>query len=326
VAQGAKLGDYFQYAIDQPVSLPRQKSAMLPIINSDIEAARVTIYNEKTQAKHPLLGVKLKNNTKLHLMQGPVTVFEGDSYAGDARIADLQPNEERLLSYAIDLGVEVKPETRREPEQLTQVKINKGVLERYVKLREIRTYVIANRSDGDRVLVLEHPVRAPEFKLVKPEKPSETARDVYRFEVKVAKGESKNLAVVEERDTVSQVSLTNLDDQTMRFFLESPAVSAKAKAALQKAAALKAKVSATQREIALLERQAKTAVDEQARLRENMKVVDKTDPAYKTFQAKLLNLETDIEKVRGQVKKLQEQEEKQRQEYEEYLANLKVEE
>src|SRR5262245_56242406 len=32
VAQATKLGDYFQYVIDRPVSLPRQKSALLPIV------------------------------------------------------------------------------------------------------------------------------------------------------------------------------------------------------------------------------------------------------------------------------------------------------
>src|SRR5262249_20969198 len=109
-AAAEKLGDFFQYVIDHRVTLPRQKSALLPIVGKDVEAARVSIYNEGTQPKFPFLGLKLKNTSGLHLMQGPVTVFEGGTYAGDARIADPQPNEERLISYAVDLGTEVKPE------------------------------------------------------------------------------------------------------------------------------------------------------------------------------------------------------------------------
>src|SRR5262249_46762986 len=58
MATAAKLGDFFQYSIDKPVSLPRQKSAMLPIVNKDVDGTRVSIYNEKTQAKFPLLGLK----------------------------------------------------------------------------------------------------------------------------------------------------------------------------------------------------------------------------------------------------------------------------
>src|SRR5262249_38338940 len=83
-ASAAKLGDYFQYAIDRPVTLPRQKSALLPIVGKDVQASRVSIYNEGVQAKFPLLGLRFKNSAGLHLMQGPITVFEGSNYAGDA--------------------------------------------------------------------------------------------------------------------------------------------------------------------------------------------------------------------------------------------------
>src|SRR5262249_19130179 len=90
-----QVGDFFQYVLDHPVSLPRQKSALFPILQQEIAGTRVSIYNEKTLAKHPFLGLRFKNTTGLHLMQGPLTIFEGGSYAGDARIRDLQPKEER---------------------------------------------------------------------------------------------------------------------------------------------------------------------------------------------------------------------------------------
>ena len=96
-ATAANLGDFFQYVIDHPVSLPRQKSAMLPIVSTDVEGAKVSIYNEHTLVKHPLLGLRLKNSTGVHLMQGPITVFEKNTYAGDSRIMDLQKGEERLI-------------------------------------------------------------------------------------------------------------------------------------------------------------------------------------------------------------------------------------
>jgi hypothetical protein len=127
-AAAEKLGDFFQYVIDHRVTLPRQKSALLPIVGKDVEASRVSIYNEGTQPKFPLLGLRLKNTSGLHLMQGPVTVFEGGTYAGDARIADLQKNEGRLVSYAVDLGTEVKPEAAADGGRLTQVKVVQGVL------------------------------------------------------------------------------------------------------------------------------------------------------------------------------------------------------
>ena len=40
-------------------------------------------------------------------------MFEGSTYAGDTRVLDVQPDEERLVSYAIDLGTEVDRQDRR---------------------------------------------------------------------------------------------------------------------------------------------------------------------------------------------------------------------
>ncbi|MFN4260810.1 MAG: DUF4139 domain-containing protein, partial [Gemmataceae bacterium] len=68
VATASQMGDFFQYIINHPVSLPRQKSAMLPIVNQNVEGQRVSIYNQSVQAKFPLLGLKFKNSTDMHLM------------------------------------------------------------------------------------------------------------------------------------------------------------------------------------------------------------------------------------------------------------------
>ena len=114
------LGDYFQYVIDRPVDLARQKSALLPIVNKDVEGKRVSIYNQSVQAKHPLLGLHFKNTTGMPLTQGPITVFEGSVYAGDTRVLDLQPNEERLVSYAIDLGTEVSVKPGNSASRITR--------------------------------------------------------------------------------------------------------------------------------------------------------------------------------------------------------------
>src|SRR5262249_40798897 len=45
-AMTTELGEYFQYLIEQPVSLPRQKSALIPIVNQAVQGTRVSIYNQ----------------------------------------------------------------------------------------------------------------------------------------------------------------------------------------------------------------------------------------------------------------------------------------
>ncbi len=114
LATAGNVGELFQYDIATPVTLARQQSAMLPIVNAEVKGEKVSIYNPQVQAKHPLNGLKLTNSTDLHLMQGPITVFDGGAYAGDAKIEDLPPGSERLISYAMDLDTEVAPESKAE--------------------------------------------------------------------------------------------------------------------------------------------------------------------------------------------------------------------
>jgi hypothetical protein len=296
----------------------------LPIVGKDVEGTRVSIYNENTQPKFPLLGLRLKYTSGLRLMQGPVTVFEGSTYAGDARIADLQPNEERLIPYAVDLGTEVNPEFSADSGRLTQLKAVKGTLYTTTKVREKKTYTVKNRNLQDRLVLIEHPVR-DQFKLVDTAKPAETARDAYRFELKVPAGQSAKQTVTEERDVGSAVQLTNSPDEQVRIFLQSPVVSAKVKEGLKKAQELRWEWAKTQREAGEQQRQLQAITEDQTRLRANLREVPKSSPLHKRYLDKLNKQEDEVEKYRSEVQKLQGQEHAQKKALDEFLAAFSAE-
>ncbi len=297
---------------------------MLPIVNQDVEGTKVSIYNQSVHAKFPLLGLRFKNSTPLHLMQGPITVFEGQNYAGDARILDLQPKEERLLSYAIDLGTEVEPVVKNPAERITKIRLNKGILFADRLVRQEKTYNLKNRSEQDRTVLIEHPFQAA-FALVEPKKPTERSRDVYRFQVSVPAGKTAKQEVIEERTVQQTVSINNIDDQSMRFFLSQQVISEKVKSALQQAMALKGKMSATQQDIRQNERRLNDIRQDQARLRANLKEVPPTSDAYKRYVKKFDSQETEIEQLQETIKTLQGTEFQQRKDFESYLGGLNLE-
>jgi hypothetical protein len=324
VASASQLGDYFQYVLDEPVSLARQKSALLPIVNKEVEGQRVSIYNERAQAKFPLLGLKFKNSTGLHLMQGPITVFEGSSYAGDSRVMDVQPNEERLLSYAVDLGTEVEAVADAPRHTITKLQALKGSLYTTTRQVESKTYRAKNRSEQDRTLLLEHPYRA-EFRLTSKDKPAERARDVYRFEVKLPQGQTASQTVTEERDVVTQLVLTNADDDSIRVAIRNEVTSPKVKEALRQALDLKGKVDRTRQDLAHANQQLADIERDQQRIRANLKETPPTAGAYKKYLAKLDAQETEVDDLRARIKKLQDDELVQRKDYDSFLAGLDVE-
>jgi hypothetical protein len=323
-ATASKLGDFFQYTIDKPVNLPRQKSALLPIVAKEVQGDRLSIYNEKTQAKFPLLGLRFKNTSGLHLMQGPITVFEGSAYSGDARILDLQPNEDRLLSFAVDLGTEVVPAPINNVGRMTHLKSVKGVLYTTTKERQGRTYTIKNRNDQERVMLVEHPVNNA-FTLVDTPKPVETASDVQRFQLKVPAGASKTLSVIEERDVRQTISISTQNDEQIRVFMSQTVASKKMKEGLQKAMELRWTTAKTTREIEENQRQLNVLTADQDRLRRNLKEVPANSKVAKIYLDKLEAQEKKIEKYQEEIKKLQGTQHTQQKAFDDFLVSFDAE-
>ena len=81
--------------------MPRQKSALLPVLDSTVEVTRVSVYNHDVHPFFPMSSLKVKNTTGHNLLQGPVAVREEGVYAGDAKLPDLQPGQEKARFEAV---------------------------------------------------------------------------------------------------------------------------------------------------------------------------------------------------------------------------------
>jgi hypothetical protein len=322
-ATAGALGDFFQYTIDHPVTLTRQKSAMLPIVGKDIEGARVSIYNERVQTKHPLLGLKFKNTSGAHLNQGPITVFEGSTYAGDTRVLDVQPNEERLVSYAIDLGTEVDPKAGPGKQVITSVKAVRGIITTNTKLTEEKAYRIVNRSQTDRTLLIEHPNRtSQQFKFVDTPKPVEDTPEVFRFQTSVKAGETSTFTVKEEKDVASSMQLTNGDENTIRYFINLAEASPALKAKLQEALKVKGAWDVIRRELQQVQTDLNRLNQDQDRIRRNLRETPKEAEVYGKYLKKLNDQEKEIDQLTEKQKALMDDEFKARKKYDDYLANI----
>jgi len=98
---GSEVGDLFEYRIEQPVTVLRDRSALIPILQTRMAGERVSIFNELSQVHRPMSGMLLKNTSPLTLEDGSLTVIDGDAYAGEALLERLKPGEERLISFAL---------------------------------------------------------------------------------------------------------------------------------------------------------------------------------------------------------------------------------
>ena len=322
-AQATELGELFEYAIATPVSLNRQKSAMLPIVNAPVAGTKVSIYNATVHAKHPLSGLRLENATDLYLMQGPVTVFEAGAYAGDARLADLAPGQTRLLSYAIDLKTEVQAADPVQEQELVSVHIQKGVLIATRRAMTEQQYTVRNRDQKPKTVLIEHPYRS-DWELTQPPEPTERTRDVYRFTVEVAPDQTAELLVREEQPREQTLRLSDAGPDVILAYIRAPQISDNVKQALQRVVALRQQLDATTEEREQLEQQIRDIANEQQRIRQNMERLDRNASLYTRYVSKLDQQESAIETLQQEIAQLVATEQQQRQALQAFLLGLEL--
>ena len=292
-------------------------------MNKDVEGKRVSIFNADVQPKHPLLGLKFKNTSGMPLTQGPITVYEGSVYAGDTRVLDLQPDEERLVSYAIDLGTEVSVKPGKDSSRITSVKAVKGIIYTNTLVREERVYDISNRSTTDRILLIEHPNRKGQgFTFKGTNQPKEEAADVFRFEIAVGAKKDLSYTVIEERDAGSSVHLTNDASDQISYFINLKEAPASLKEKLKEALTMKASWDKVRSDITTSNQRIQTITADQKRLRDNMRELPKDSDLFKRYLKTLEEQETEMDTLQARLKTLQGDEATTRAAYDLYLENL----
>lgn len=324
LASAQSAGELFEYTIQTPVSLKRQQSAMLPIVTEEVEGQKLSVFNPATHPKHPLNALKLKNTSKLFLMQGPVTVFDGGLYAGDAKLPDLRAGEDRMIAYALDLAVEVDVKQQNQPDEVTQLRIAKGTLHLQRKYVDERTYIVKNKGDTPRTVILEQPM-ADSWTLKEPKEPYERTTSMTRFKLDVPPGETKSLPVRFESIRSDQTLLGNMTSDTILAYTSMKAASPTMVKALGRVIDLRLALDETRREIARANGEIETVGQEQARIRENMKVLDRTSDVYRRYEKKFGEQETQVETLRAKLVELRRTEEQRRRALDDFLLSLNVE-
>jgi len=324
MAQAVEVGELFAYPIGVPVSIARQHSAMLPIVNQEVAATKVSIFNAETHPRHPLNGIELKNTTKLHLMQGPVTVFDEGIYAGDAKLPDLKPDEKRLLAYALDLSTEVLTRQQSQVDEIVSLRIAKGTLWHRHKYVNACEYDIKNKDDRARTVILEHPF-TEDWTLREPAEPYERTEDLLRFKVTVEGNKTKTQKVVLEKVADQSVALLDTGLDGIRFYLSARVISPRVKEALEKVIALRTEVDQAIRRRTELEQEREAAIRDQARIRENLKILVKESDSYQRQQKLFDDFETQIGQLATEIKTAREQEQQKRKALETYLLSLEIE-
>jgi hypothetical protein len=266
VASG-DLGELFEYRFSTPVTVKKDESAMLPFLQQKIGSRKLLIYSEN-YGEHPMNAAELTNSTGKTLDGGPITVFDANSYAGEALMTTLKAADKRLISYSVDLGTRVTTQFDTNRNIVREIHVNRGMLTARSAMQETRTYTIRNVDQKPKTLIIEHSQR-PEYKLLN-QKPAETTANAYRFEVKLGSDSSEKFPVTEERVYDSTTAVSSLTPDVLLTYVQNKAISDTGRRQLQQIVDLKRQIADLDNQIRQLDSDIKNLTDDQNRIRQNM--------------------------------------------------------
>jgi len=271
-ASAQELGDLFEYKLKEPITIPKNRSALVPIVQSTIAAEKVSVWNERAGLPRPQRALWLTNSSGLTLDGGSFSVLEEETFAGEGLFDPIRPGEKRLVSYATDLALNVSARAATDRDRITRARIARGILTLHNEVREAKTYTFRNEDTSPRTVIVEHPVRAG-YELRGDARPVEITSAWMRFRLQVDSKQTATLVVTEARPLETTYELTNLNDEQAALFVKQKSIDSSIEEALRKILDQKAKIHDVDEQKTARETEKENIFNDQQRLRENMKAL-----------------------------------------------------
>ncbi|HEY8504042.1 MAG TPA: hypothetical protein VIL46_05630, partial [Gemmataceae bacterium] len=323
-----QVGDLLEYTIERPVTIRRNQSALVPIVLKPFNGRSVLLYQKAGRPENPMRCVEFENSTGLTLEGGPVTVLDAGSYVGEAMLDTMKPGEQRLVPYAVELGVRVLDNIDSHTERVQRVVIRKGHLYTHAAQVETTTYTFVSKSDRDEVLYLDHPRGGRDWELIEPGTPHETTENYWRFRLMVPKRQTTKF-VVKSRHTFSKgYSLQMLESDLLGMWLEQRYLDRETEAVLREVVELRHRRSDVEKQLQMLKDERTQIHEEQKRIRENLQSLGDraSEKELRERFVRTLNAQEDrLEQIEREQKEQQRRLDECRAKISEVLAKLEYE-
>jgi hypothetical protein len=308
LAQASVAEEATQVAFTAPdkVTVAAGQSLMLPLLDRELPARRVDLYQPEVNPRHPLAAVELTNASGAALPPGVLTLYRQDAdrgsvYLGDARLAALPAGDKRLLSYALD-GKTTIDRSTAERRPIVTASIADGAMRIGRVVRWTTTYRVKSAGEAGRLLI-EQPRRGG-AKLVSPDPQTvELTPKAYRIPADLPADGGRMLAVVEETPVEETIRLLDTDDDRIGVLIGSAELDPKMRQALTELLSRRREVGRRHAELDRLAAQRARLVEDEQRVRANLAAVG-GDPAMRKRQLdKLSETEAAIDALTGTIDK-----------------------
>jgi Domain of unknown function (DUF4139) len=284
------------------VNVDNGRTLSIPIIDRQVPAQRLALYQAETAARNPLAAIRLTNDGDSGLPPGIITLYERDkagyvAYVGDARLSGFPVGETRLLAYALDEKITVERDAAQ-TERIATGTIAQGALRLSRVIRQTVTYRVRGPAKEPRQLIVVQR-RLPGWTLVKPDiKSVELSEGNYRVPFQLPGGDqTQTFEVVQEQTQQQELRLVDGAADQIRVYAQAREFDDKTRAALVNVLHLQGAVTDAQRKVAEADAERQQIIQEQARLRDNLARVPANSDLQRRYLATLDKQETELEAI-----------------------------
>lgn len=263
--------DFFEYKLTEPVTILKNQSALVPILQAKLDVDPVTLYS--VQDNTALRALWLRNTSNLTLDRGSFTVLESGNFSGQGLVDPVHPGERRLLTYAADTAVRVTRDgSDHDTRKLTQITVSRGILTE--KRREVREaeYLVHNSASETRTVIVEVP-RLRGWDLDSDPSPEETTADLYRFHVDAKPGETVRLHVGQRHTLSTKFALLTTNQQQLEALLTQQGDAANLRTTLQPVFDARRRLDDLDARILVNTSETNRILSDQDRLRKNLEAL-----------------------------------------------------
>jgi hypothetical protein len=325
-ARGADSGDQFEFTLKKPVTLARQQSAMLPLVEGPVTMEKTLVFSGQRALSggliHPAISAQLTNNTGMKLPAGPITVFDNGVYAGDALLEFLPEDERRIISYGDDLSVSGSV-TSSFKRVIAAVTVSKGMMTLSRKNVNEKTYTIRNAASTAKKLIIEHPITRGAV-LTEPASFDEQTASLYRFVQNIAAGATLDFTVSEETPVSETITLSQLNDAAFAAFSTNTEIPAKVRDAFAKALSLKRTADDANNALADAEARRVRLVADEERIRNNLEAVGAEGESGQEYLRRLAAQDAAIDAQNDAIDAARRSVREAEAAYQEYLSGLEL--
>ncbi len=284
------------FTVAEPVDLAAGDTLSVPLIDHEVAAKRVSLFQRGVSGRHPVAALMLTNDTDTSLPPGILTIYDkAAGYVGDAQLLGMPPGEERMVAFAADRKVGIDVEDRPE-RRVAKVKFVDGMLHAETRILDRTVYTIDGAPDAARTVVIEHP-RRQGWDFSSDALVASTPTH-HRLQVEVAAGGTARVEAVNEMRQDDVLALTDAGPDLVLSWA-SEAADPELAGVLRDLAQARRDMAGVQRDVEDVSQTLQRIAGEQDRIRRNLAAVPDGSDLKRRYLAEMERQEGRIDEAQG---------------------------